>query len=219
MPMLLSECLHDAPAHGQRRRQGGGRAHPLDSHRGVSGLARGAKDPTRLANARSLRHGRRDSPTGCSLRSRSCSTIFSRSRRWGWRRSSRWYTIEGCARRCGAAKAAAFWTKIFAINFATGVVTGIPMEFQFGTNWAAFSARGGSVVGQPLAMEGVYAFFLESIFLGVLLYRARATSRRGCRRASAVCGVVRLVALGILHRRDRRVDAASGRLHDRRRPA
>lgn len=72
-----------------------------------------------------------------------------------------------------AARIARFLTKIFAINFAAGVVTGIPMEFQFGTNWAAFSRRGGSVVGQPLAMESVFAFFLESVFLGVLLYRRR----------------------------------------------
>ncbi|MDE2572848.1 MAG: cytochrome ubiquinol oxidase subunit I, partial [bacterium] len=69
-----------------------------------------------------------------------------------------------------AARAAGFWTKIFAVNFAAGVVTGIPMEFQFGTNWAQFSRETGSVVGQPLAMEGIYAFFLESVFLGVLLY-------------------------------------------------
>ncbi len=67
-------------------------------------------------------------------------------------------------------QAARFWTRIFAVNFAVGVVTGIPMEFQFGTNWAAFSAKTGSVIGQPLMMEGVYAFFLESVFLGVLLY-------------------------------------------------
>ena len=80
------------------------------------------------------------------------------------------YTIEAIRGDADAAKAAAFWTKIFAINFAIGVVTGIPMEFQFGTNWAAFSAASGSVIGQPLAMEGIYAFFLESIFLGVLLY-------------------------------------------------
>lgn len=72
-----------------------------------------------------------------------------------------------------AGRAAAFWTKIFAINFAIGVVTGIPMEFQFGTNWATFSARSGSVVGQTLALEGVYAFTLESVFLGVLLYGKR----------------------------------------------
>jgi len=66
--------------------------------------------------------------------------------------------------------AARFWTHIFAINFAFGVVTGIPMEFQFGTNWATFSGRAGDIVGQPLAMESAYAFFLESIFLGVLLF-------------------------------------------------
>jgi len=72
-----------------------------------------------------------------------------------------------------AARAAVYWTKIFAINFAVGVVTGIPMEFQFGTNWATFSARSGSVVGQTLALEGVYAFTLESVFLGVLLYGKR----------------------------------------------
>jgi len=80
------------------------------------------------------------------------------------------YTIKAARGDAGAVRAAAFWTKIFAINFAIGVVTGIPMEFQFGTNWAAFSARSGSVVGQPLAMEGIYAFFIESIFLGVLFY-------------------------------------------------
>jgi cytochrome d ubiquinol oxidase subunit I len=82
-----------------------------------------------------------------------------------------WYTVK--AARTGderAAESARFWTKIFAVNFAAGVVSGIPMEFQFGTNWAAFSARTGNVIGQPLAMEGLYAFFLESIFLGVLLY-------------------------------------------------
>src|SRR5580692_6955342 len=56
------------------------------------------------------------------------------------------------------AQAARFWTNIFAVNFAIGVVTGIPMEFQFGTNWAAFSANAGAVVGQPLMVEGVYAF-------------------------------------------------------------
>jgi cytochrome bd-type quinol oxidase subunit 1 len=50
-------------------------------------------------------------------------------------------------------KAARFWARIFAINFAMGVVTGIPMEFQFGTNWAAFSSAGG-IIGQTLAMEG-----------------------------------------------------------------
>ena len=65
---------------------------------------------------------------------------------------------------------ARFWAKIFAVNFAVGVVTGIPMEFQFGTNWARFSAFAGGVIGQTLAMEGVFAFFLESSFLGLFLF-------------------------------------------------
>ncbi len=84
------------------------------------------------------------------------------------------YTVKGTWKRDeGALRAARFWAKIFTLNFTIGVVTGIPMEFQFGTNWAVFSARMGSVVGQPLALEGIYAFFLESIFLGVFLYGRR----------------------------------------------
>jgi cytochrome d ubiquinol oxidase subunit I len=67
-------------------------------------------------------------------------------------------------------EAARFWVKIFAINFAVGVVTGIPMEFQFGTNWARFSRDAGGVIGQTLAMEGVFSFFLESTFLGLFVY-------------------------------------------------
>src|SRR6059036_1245437 len=69
--------------------------------------------------------------------------------------------------------AARFWIRIFGVNFAMGVVTGIPMEFQFGTNWAAFSRYAGGVVGQTLAMEGLFAFFLESSFLGLLVFGER----------------------------------------------
>jgi cytochrome bd ubiquinol oxidase subunit I len=67
-------------------------------------------------------------------------------------------------------RAARFWAKIFGLNFAVGVVTGIPMEFQFGTNWASFSRYAGGVIGQTLAMEGMFAFFLESAFVGVLIW-------------------------------------------------
>ena len=66
--------------------------------------------------------------------------------------------------------AARFWAKIFGLNFAVGVVTGIPMEFQFGTNWADFSRYAGGVIGQTLAMEGMFAFFLESAFVGALIW-------------------------------------------------
>jgi len=76
-------------------------------------------------------------------------------------------------------KAARFWAKIFGINFAIGVVTGIPMEFQFGTNWAEFSKAAGGVIGQTLAMEGVFSFFLESTFLGLFLYGEKKLGRIG----------------------------------------
>jgi cytochrome d ubiquinol oxidase subunit I len=66
--------------------------------------------------------------------------------------------------------AARFWARIFGINFAVGVVTGIPMEFQFGTNWAGFSKFSGNVIGQTLAMEGMFAFFLESAMVGAMVW-------------------------------------------------
>jgi cytochrome d ubiquinol oxidase subunit I len=75
--------------------------------------------------------------------------------------------------------AARFWIRIFGINFAVGVVTGIPMEFQFGTNWARFTHYSGGVVGHTLGMEGMFAFFLESSFLGLLVWGERKLSRRG----------------------------------------
>ncbi|HXA77646.1 MAG TPA: cytochrome ubiquinol oxidase subunit I [Candidatus Acidoferrales bacterium] len=75
--------------------------------------------------------------------------------------------------------AAHFWARIFGINFALGVVTGIPMEFQFGTNWAEFSRTAGGVIGQTLAMEGVFSFFLESSFLGLFLFGEKRLGRTG----------------------------------------
>jgi cytochrome d ubiquinol oxidase subunit I len=76
-------------------------------------------------------------------------------------------------------RAARFWARIFGINFALGVVTGIPMEFQFGTNWAEFSKAAGGVVGQTVAMEGVFSFFLESSFLGLFLFGEKKLGRIG----------------------------------------
>lgn len=71
-----------------------------------------------------------------------------------------------------------FTTKIFSVSFIMGVVTGIPMEFQFGTNWAEFSTYAGNVIAQLLAMEGAFAFFLESAFLGLLLFGERRFGQR-----------------------------------------
>lgn len=73
-------------------------------------------------------------------------------------------------------RSARFWAKIFGINFIMGVVTGIPMEFQFGTNWSHFARVTGGVIGQPLVMEGVFSFFLESAFLGLFLYGEKRLS-------------------------------------------
>jgi cytochrome d ubiquinol oxidase subunit I len=69
-----------------------------------------------------------------------------------------------------SAEAARFWARIFGLNFAVGVVTGIPMEFQFGTNWSRFAQYSGGVIGQTLAMEGMFAFLLESAFVGALVW-------------------------------------------------
>jgi len=74
---------------------------------------------------------------------------------------------------------ARFWARIFGLNFAMGVVTGIPLEFQFGTNWARFSNVAGEIIGQGLAMEGVFAFILESAFLGLFLFGEKRLGPRG----------------------------------------
>jgi cytochrome d ubiquinol oxidase subunit I len=85
------------------------------------------------------------------------------------RERRRWPLGRTEAERAAYDDAAHFWTKVFALNFAVGVVTGIPLEFQFGTNWARFSTFAGGVIGQTLALEGMFAFFAESAFLGILL--------------------------------------------------
>src|SRR5215210_4087714 len=63
-----------------------------------------------------------------------------------------------------------FWGKLFLINFAIGVVTGIVQEFQFGMNWSDYSRFVGDIFGAPLAIEGLLAFFLESTFLGLWIF-------------------------------------------------
>src|SRR5512142_668210 len=71
-----------------------------------------------------------------------------------------------------------FFGKLFAITFAVGGATGIVMEFQFGTNWASYARFVGDIFGAPLAAEGLFAFFLESTFLGVYLWgRGRVSAR------------------------------------------
>jgi cytochrome d ubiquinol oxidase subunit I len=85
---------------------------------------------------------------------------------------------------------ARFWTRVFAVNFAMGVATGIVMEFQFGTNWSTYARFVGDVFGSALAAEGIFAFFLESGFLAVLVFGWDRVSKR--MHLLATC----LVALG-----------------------
>jgi len=95
--------------------------------------------------------------------------------------------------------AARFWLKIFTTTFAIGVATGITMEFSFGTNWADYSRFVGDIFGAPLAAEALFAFFLESVFLGVLLFgRDKVSPKFYCVSAWLVWGGSCLSALWIL---------------------
>src|SRR3982750_39634 len=71
-----------------------------------------------------------------------------------------------------------YWLKIFAVVFAMGVVSGIVMSYQFGTNWAVFSDRAGPIIGPLMAYEVLTAFFLEAGFLGVMLFGMRKVGKR-----------------------------------------
>ena len=71
-----------------------------------------------------------------------------------------------------------FWGKLFGINFALGVTTGLTLEFQFGTNWAYYSHYVGDIFGVPLAIEGLMAFFLESTFIGLFFFGWERLSKR-----------------------------------------
>ena len=70
-----------------------------------------------------------------------------------------------------------FWSRLFALNFAVGVVSGIPMEFQFGTNWGPFSTAGGDFFGHMLGFEAAMAFMLEATFLGIMIFGWKRVSK------------------------------------------
>jgi cytochrome d ubiquinol oxidase subunit I len=86
--------------------------------------------------------------------------------------------IRGGPRSAIAASAARFWSKVFGLTFVMGVVTGIPLEFQIGAGWSRFASQTGGVIGQTLAMEGVFAFFLESTFLYLFLFAEKRMAPR-----------------------------------------
>lgn len=87
------------------------------------------------------------------------------------------------------AKLRNFWVKVFAVGFVMGTVTGIPMSFQFGTNFPGFSEFAGELIGGPLAFEAQMAFFLEAVFLGVLLFGRERVSERVYVASSVLVGI------------------------------
>ena len=110
-----------------------------------------------------------------------------------------------------------FFGKLFLINFAMGVVTGIVQEFQFGMNWSEYSRFVGDVFGAPLAMEALLAFFLESTFLGLWIFGWDRLPKR-VHLATHLGRGHRLQPVGVLHPRRQRLDEAPGRLRGGRRP-
>ena len=114
-------------------------------------------------------------------------------------------------------RAAKFWGKIFLINFAMGVVTGLVQEFQFGMNWSSYSRFVGDVFGAPLAMESLLAFFLESTFIGLWIFGWDKLSPAPA-RGLHLAGGHRHDAVRVLHPGGELVHAAPGRHHRERRP-
>ena len=110
-----------------------------------------------------------------------------------------------------------FWGKLFGINFALGVATGITMEFQFGTNWAYYSHYVGDIFGAPLAIEGLMAFFLESTFLAVWAFGWERVSKKVHLDRDLACGH-RLEPVRPVDHPRQRLDAEPRRLRHQERP-
>ena len=125
----------------------------------------------------------------------------------------RWLTH---ARRAHWLTAYRFWTKVFALTFALGVVSGITMSFQFGTNWPGFMERVGNIAGPLLGYEVLTAFFLEATFLGIMLFGHGRCQRAGA-PAGDLPGRLRHHAVRVLDPGAELVDADAGRPRDRRR--
>jgi hypothetical protein len=107
-----------------------------------------------------------------------------------------------------------FYGKLFLINFAMGVVTGIVQEFQFGMNWSDYSRFVGDIFGAPLAIEGLAAFFLESTFLGLWIFGWDLLPKR--LHLATIWAAGRHASFGVLHPGGELLDAEPGRAPDQR---
>ena len=108
-----------------------------------------------------------------------------------------------------------YWLKIFALAFAMGVVSGIVMSYQFGTNWSVFSDKAGPIIGPLMAYEVMTAFFLEAGFLGIMLFGMSRVGPQAALRRDAR-GRRRHLHLGVLDPVGQLLDADPGRLRDQR---
>ena len=106
-----------------------------------------------------------------------------------------------------------FWAKVFALTFALGVVSGITMSFQFGTNWPGYMEKVGNIAGPLLGYEVLTAFFLEATFLGIMLFGCAPRVRPGA-PARDLPGRLRHHAVGVLDPRAELLDADAGGLRD-----
>lgn len=86
-------------------------------------------------------------------------------------------------------KTAKFWMKLFAINFAVGIATGLILEFEFGTNWSNYSWFVGDIFGAPLAIEGIFAFFMEATFFAIMFFGWEKVSKRTHLTATWLTGI------------------------------
>ena len=111
---------------------------------------------------------------------------------------------------------ARFWTRIFAVSFAMGVVSGIVLSYQFGTNWSRFSVFAGNIVGPLIGYEVLTAFFLEATFLGIMLF-GWGRVPRWLQVMAAIVGRDRHHDLRVLDPRGQQLDAHADRPRDRRR--
>lgn len=106
--------------------------------------------------------------------------------------------------------AARFWMRLFGINFAFGIATGLVLEFQFGTNWSNYSWFVGDIFGAPLAIEAILAFFMEATFISLMFFGWKKLSRGGSPCFHVAHGS-RSHHFGVMDTGGQRLDAVSGR--------
>ena len=174
--------------------------------RGIGRIWRTCSDPSTPSSSRASSSRSPSRSTSCSQPSPSglASYLAVLNGLWLWTKQHRYLELFR------------YWVKIFALAFAMGVVSGIVMSYQFGTNWSVFSDRTGPVLGAPMAYEVLSAFFLEAGFLGIMLFGREKVGPQAS-HGRLRHGGVRDLLLGLLDPERQLLDAHAAGLLDRRR--